>query len=165
MKVIRRGVFETNSSSTHSITMCSKEDYDKWESGDVYLNDGSGWASLSTNKDKQFVTKEEAIEILTNSKYPPEKDLTTLNDEELEEYYNCVGGDFLFPDLKSVISGNKTYTTKLTQLFILGSVVGNSFGIDGSADYIENFFVTAPSAGDLGGTTNKIFSLVGLRAW
>lgn len=86
-------------------------------------------------------------------------------DEELEEYYNCVGGDFLFPDLRTVISGNKTYTTKLTQLFILGSVVGNSFGIDGSADYIENFFVTAPSAGDLGGTTNKIFSLVGLRAW
>ena len=85
MKQIRRGVFETNSSSTHSITMCSKEDYDKWESGDVYLNDGSGWASLSTNKDKQFVTKEEAIEILTNSKYPPKKDLTTLSDDELKE--------------------------------------------------------------------------------
>lgn len=27
---IRRGVFETNSSSVHSITMCMKSDYDRW---------------------------------------------------------------------------------------------------------------------------------------
>lgn len=30
---IRRGVFETNSSSTHSLTMCSENEYDKWERG------------------------------------------------------------------------------------------------------------------------------------
>ena len=30
---VRRGVFETNSSSTHSLTMCSKEDFEKWEAG------------------------------------------------------------------------------------------------------------------------------------
>lgn len=33
MKQIRKNVFETNSSSTHSITMCMKSDYDKWVSG------------------------------------------------------------------------------------------------------------------------------------
>ena len=38
MKVIRRGVFETNSSSTHSITMCSKEDYDKWKHGNLFID-------------------------------------------------------------------------------------------------------------------------------
>ena len=32
---IRRGVFETNSSSVHSITMCMKSDYDKWVSGEL----------------------------------------------------------------------------------------------------------------------------------
>ena len=31
---IRKGVFETNSSSTHSLVMCLKSDYDKWEHGD-----------------------------------------------------------------------------------------------------------------------------------
>lgn len=36
MKQIRRGVFETNSSSVHSITMCMKSDYDKWKNGEVY---------------------------------------------------------------------------------------------------------------------------------
>lgn len=82
-----------------------------------------------------------------------------------ESNENCVGGSFLFPDLETVISGNKTYTTKLSQLFVLGSVVGNSFGTDGSSDYIENFFVTVPSSGDSGGTSKKVFSLVGLRAW
>lgn len=39
MKIqIRRGVFETNSSSTHSITMCMKSDYDKWVAGELVLD-------------------------------------------------------------------------------------------------------------------------------
>lgn len=33
MRQIRRNVFETNSSSTHSITMCMKSEYDKWVEG------------------------------------------------------------------------------------------------------------------------------------
>ena len=33
---IRRGVFETNSSSVHSITMCMKSDYDRWVNGELY---------------------------------------------------------------------------------------------------------------------------------
>ena len=49
---IRRGVFETNSSSVHSITMCSGEDYEKWEKGEVLF-----WK----DKDK-FGTREEIIE-------------------------------------------------------------------------------------------------------
>ena len=33
---IRRNVFETNSSSTHSITMCMESDFDKWKKGELY---------------------------------------------------------------------------------------------------------------------------------
>lgn len=65
MLQIRRNVFETNSSSTHSITMCSKDDYNSWANGDVYLNDG--WWSKdneSEYKDKKFVTRDEAIDII-----------------------------------------------------------------------------------------------------
>ena len=50
---IRIGVFETNSSSTHSLTMCSRDDYEKWEKGEILLNEN--W-----HIEKQFVTKEEA---------------------------------------------------------------------------------------------------------
>lgn len=28
---VRRGVFETNSSSTHSLTMCSEEEFEAWK--------------------------------------------------------------------------------------------------------------------------------------
>ena len=36
---VRRGVFETNSSSVHSITMCMKSDYDKWVAGELVLDE------------------------------------------------------------------------------------------------------------------------------
>ena len=36
MKTVRRGTFETNSSSTHSITMCMESDYEKWKNGEMY---------------------------------------------------------------------------------------------------------------------------------
>lgn len=69
---IRLGVFETNSSSTHSLTMCSGEEYEKWASGELLLNDN--W-----NVDKQFVTKEEAIEYLKEKGYyDTEEDLSEL---------------------------------------------------------------------------------------
>ena len=51
---IRRCVFETNSSSTHSITMCSGEEYDKWCSGKLLF-----WVDK-----KKFGTKEDIIEEL-----------------------------------------------------------------------------------------------------
>ena len=38
MKTIRIGTFETNSSSTHSITMCMESDFLKWQNGEMYWN-------------------------------------------------------------------------------------------------------------------------------
>lgn len=49
---IRRGAFETNSSSTHSITMCNESDYEKWAKGELYL---ARWGY----NDKDFITPEE----------------------------------------------------------------------------------------------------------
>ena len=65
MLQIRRNVFETNSSSTHSITMCSKDDYDRWYRGEAYLNEG-WWLkdNESEYKNKKFVTRDEAIDII-----------------------------------------------------------------------------------------------------
>lgn len=75
MKIqVRRGVFETNSSSTHSLTMCMKEDYDKWKAGEVYLND-----SWSIKTEGQFATKEEAIKAI--EQYTKE----TYEEDEIDE--------------------------------------------------------------------------------
>ena len=48
---IRRGVFETNSSSIHSLTMCSAEEFEKWRDGEILF-----WR----DQDK-FGTREEII--------------------------------------------------------------------------------------------------------
>lgn len=57
-KQIRRGVFETNSSSTHSLTMCSGEEYKKWENEEILY-----WGDAD-----KFGTREEIIEELKNKK-------------------------------------------------------------------------------------------------
>lgn len=86
MLQIRKNVFETNSSSTHSITMCSKDDYDRWANGEAYLN--KGWWSKdneSEHKNNKFVTRDEATDILNHDKYfdgIPED----VSDEELAEH-------------------------------------------------------------------------------
>jgi len=38
MKQIRVGVFETNSSSTHSLTIVPEEDYEKWVAGELLFD-------------------------------------------------------------------------------------------------------------------------------
>lgn len=35
---IRLGVFESNSSMTHSLQMCTKEQFEKWKRGEVWWN-------------------------------------------------------------------------------------------------------------------------------
>ena len=71
---IRRGVFETNSSSVHSLTMCMKSDYDRWESGNLFLFTGSGWCYPDYNEPEKnhFYTREEAIAFEKTNKYGSE---------------------------------------------------------------------------------------------
>lgn len=55
---IRRGVFETNSSSVHSITMCSDDEYKRWESGEAYIQRYNG----------NILTRDEIIQELKEKK-------------------------------------------------------------------------------------------------
>lgn len=49
---VRLGVFETNSSMTHALTMCTDSEYRKWQNDEVY------WRKWSDD----FITVEEAKE-------------------------------------------------------------------------------------------------------
>lgn len=72
MKIkIRQGVFETNSSSVHSLTMCLENDYEKWCKGEVLLYNGYGYLSCPDENLKKgnFYTLEEAIKFEQNNKY------------------------------------------------------------------------------------------------
>lgn len=54
MRQIRRNIFETNSSSVHSLTICKREDYERWKTDGTYMyKDGD---------DVHFVSRGEAIE-------------------------------------------------------------------------------------------------------
>lgn len=59
MLQIRRNVFETNSSSTHSLTICSKDEYQDWVDGKCY------WSRWNEN----FVSNEEVEEKFKKSSY------------------------------------------------------------------------------------------------
>ena len=59
---IRRNVFETNSSSTHSITMCTMDDYNKFMQYKVYLVD-------RCSSPKPMMTFDEVIEFLRSKSF------------------------------------------------------------------------------------------------
>ena len=85
---IRQGVFEANSSSTHSIAMCSESDFKKWVRGEVYLNEAEWENADNPAKDKTFITKEEALELVLSDEYYeywPGKDFREMNDDEFDE--------------------------------------------------------------------------------
>lgn len=59
---IRNNVFETNSSMTHSLTICTKDEYNAFDRGELaYIGDAWGTFPLEW-KDKEFVPMDELIE-------------------------------------------------------------------------------------------------------
>lgn len=103
---IRRGVFETNSSSTHSITMMMKTDYDRWEKENLYLyDDDYGW-NYEFNKPEKgnLYTKDEVETFIKSNKYYKGEEIDfddysllkgeygfvhpDYEDDYLESYYN-----------------------------------------------------------------------------
>lgn len=93
---IRRNVFETNSSSTHSITICTEDEYEMWKRGEVY------WSRYSEG----FVSKEEVEKEFNKSRhddfndYLCEEGLYTFDRyeddiemETYEEHYQTKSGD------------------------------------------------------------------------
>lgn len=90
-KQIRYGVFETNSSSTHSLTMMMRDDYVRWAAEDLYLYVGRGY-SWDSNKPVRHAlyTRDEAIEFVKNSRYYDKE--YEVDEEYLREM------DFIFSD-------------------------------------------------------------------
>lgn len=83
---IRNSVFETNSSSVHSITICTQNEFNDWRDGKVYRNNGWWGSSNSNLKDKCFLTRDEAMELIkTKSWYKPIKEDDDV-DEVLKGY-------------------------------------------------------------------------------
>lgn len=78
MNQVRGSIFETNSSSVHSIVMCSESDYDRWVAGELLYKDYTD----------SLVTREKAIAEIEewDKKYNPDKVGQPITEEVLNEY-------------------------------------------------------------------------------
>lgn len=83
---IRRGVFETNSSSTHSLTMCSEEEFEKWKNGEL-LFDRWGSENFVSPKGMTNSQKNDAKECYESIKDDFKKEWDDLCDAAKEAYY------------------------------------------------------------------------------
>jgi hypothetical protein len=90
MKQIRRNVFETNSSSTHTLAICTEDEYKDWKDGKLLFNKwNETFVKNSINITKQ--DKVEAEERYNTYKGKYYKDWSELTEAEREEYtYNYI---------------------------------------------------------------------------
>lgn len=82
---IRRGVFETNSSSTHSLTMCSEEEFEQWKKGELLFDEYSESfvkANSLSDGDKKYAAQD-----YKDRKDEFSKDWSDLSESSKEKYY------------------------------------------------------------------------------
>ena len=86
---IRRGVFETNSSSVHSLTMCMKSDFDKWVNGELVWNRWRDRLEPITDEIKKSIEEDER-EYLTYEQFG---DWEYLDYETFEDTFETPSGE------------------------------------------------------------------------
>ena len=83
---IRRGVYETNSSSTHSLTMCSEEEFEQWKNGELLFDKWGSEPFVIANSlsddDKKYAAQD-----YENNKDEFSKDWSDLSESAKEKYY------------------------------------------------------------------------------
>lgn len=87
MRQIRRGVFETNSSSTHSLTICTEDQFNDWKAGKIFYDDyQEGFVDKVqlTDQEKVKAEKDYKEHFETVAFY---KKWDELNDSEREAWY------------------------------------------------------------------------------
>ena len=90
MKIqIRRGVFETNSSSVHSLTMCMESDFNKWVAGELVWSRWGDELVPITDEIKKSIEEDER-EYLTYEQF---NDYDYIDYETFEDSYTTPNGE------------------------------------------------------------------------
>ena len=137
---IRQGVFETNSSSEHSIAVVAYSDYDRWKKGELVAR--SLGRKESTDPAGNFWS------YIHNIEFAPVEQKDELNINFLKEHYK----DYCDPD-----NGWRAYTSaeELIQRYERGILEGDmcmytsyedfmKYGFDGEP-YCDHFSHSAPN--------------------
>ena len=86
---IRRGVFETNSSSVHSLTMCMESDFNKWVAGELVWSRWGDELVPITDEIKKSMEEDER-EYLTYEQF---NDYDYIDYETFEDSYTMPNGE------------------------------------------------------------------------
>ena len=107
MITIRNQTFETNSSSTHSMVICTDEEYEKWSNGELFA---SRWCSgFKTKEDVIEECKQEYSEMFdSEGNFISDDDYDTVEDFLNDWHTEWYGLDDWVGDLES---DENTYTT------------------------------------------------------
>lgn len=106
---IRTNVFETNSSSVHSLTMCTQEEYDKWEKGEMWFDGCNHKFIAPFDPEEKYaddfkkypsIAKKELIDdnMMNDGIYRNADEYYERNGEYMEpfeEYYTTPGGEHI----------------------------------------------------------------------
>jgi len=146
MKKIRISVFETNSSSTHSLTIVSKEDFEKWKKGEFIFDRSND--ELVPVKEKQY-TEEDYLNYLKDKAkkvangyifrdvyYKNLDEILSLNlisNDEMNEYLEDEGYDYDFQTYKDWENDEYLETFQYSHTTPSGDeiVVFGRYGYDG----------------------------------
>ena len=74
---IRNGIFETNSSMTHSLIICTKEEMEEWRNGELFRR---RWG------EDRLVTKEEMEKIIADEREYADRDDFETYDEFMSDH-------------------------------------------------------------------------------
>ena len=86
---IRRGVFERNSSSVHSLTMCMESDFNKWVAGELVWSRWGDELVPITDEIKKSMEEDER-EYLTYEQF---NDYDYIDYETFEDSYTTPNGE------------------------------------------------------------------------
>ena len=84
-KQIRIGVFESNSSSTHSLTIVSEDEFKKWKNGEVIFN---RWEKTFVENKEPSFTEDDVIDFYGDIKERFWKSWDQLSVSEKQEFVN-----------------------------------------------------------------------------
>ena len=133
---IRRGVYETNSSSTHSLTMCSEEEFEQWKRGEILFDEWGSETFVKANnlsvEDKKYTAMD-----YENHKDEFSKDWTDLSESAKEKYYTKYAkeNNIIDEDAKTYeewqYSGLETFVDRYTSKSGDKIVAFGKYGYDG----------------------------------
>ena len=99
---IRESTFETNSSSTHSLTICSSDEYKAWEKGETIFSEGSEkFVKLTELYDTCIEATKKDLEY-----YKPEEDDYKMRVAILEYILEHANKEFFDPFIKKILDRN-----------------------------------------------------------